>query len=1833
MAYLTGRPSRRQRRAAFVETMEARVLLAGDLVGHWIADDLNAELDDQATVSRWADSVSGIEGSAIGQPILAKGQIGGRSAIRFETSDGVDAIKVAGSVSPLRTAEDFSVFATFQTDSSELQGGRDVWFSNSGLVDANSRNFGRDWGLSINPEGAISAGIGTSFGASANVYSDVSGLNDGQMHVATLTRSGDTLTLYVDGNVAGSTADGVAGPLSPIDTMFGNTSSSGDVGFDGDIAEIRMYNGALTSTEVSNVIAEVNSYYANAKPQATPDAYTVAEDSDFFLNFFPADQGVLANDTDADGDPLTATVIETTQHGTLTFQADGSFFYLPDSNFFGTDTFTYVAEDFRASEPTTVTMNVSPVYDPALPVSDRYKMLSGTLLTVGTETGLLANDLNIDEADLKVVLERTVSRGSLSLLDDGSFDYDPQGAFGIETFAYRIDDGTNISNSVEVTILINSPPIANDDQFMISEDVALNTGIDAGVTQNDIDAESDPFTVTLLSEPEFGTLSLSENGAVSYTPNANYYGDDSFTYQLSDGEDLSNVATATITVQAVNDAPSPEKDVYFGLSGQTIEIAAGSGVLANDIDVEGGTLTATLVSGPTQGSVEFNSDGSFAYQAPAGFTGLATFTYSVSDGQTNSQPTEVEIAINSLVQQQQILINEIHIDPPVKTEIVEFVELYNQGDVPVDVSDWTIRDGIGFRFPAGSSVEPGGYLVVAMDPQMFQSKFKKPAIGPWEGKLNNSGETIELWSAGGDRIDRVDYNVGFPWPSVGEEPGPSIQLIHPALENDIGGSWRSAAPTPGAKNSVFAENAAPQMRQINHSPEQPTAEDAVTITTYVTDPSGIQNVTLEYQLVDPGNYFSLSDARYKTSWTSVAMLDDGQNGDATAADNIYTAVLPAELQTHRRLVRYRITSTDTAGASITAPYADDLQPNFAYFVYNGIPDWTAADRPGRTPDVTYDSELLNSVPVYQLITTKDSHLDSQYIPDSSRRGGYSGSDYLWEGTLVYDGAVYDHIRFRARGGVWRYAMGKNMWKFDFNRGHRFQARDDYGSKYDTKWDKLNFSSVVQQGDFQHRGEQGLFESVGFKLFNLAGTESPNTNYVHFRIIESANEQGADQYSTDFQGMYLAIEQPDGQFLDEHDLPDGNFYKIEGNNPESTTNQGPYQVDDRSDGKSFIREFRGGKRPTVEWWKDNLNLEKYYTYQTISHAIHHYDTAFGKNFFYYNNPETGLWEIHPWDLDLTWADNMYGNENHEFNVKVAKNNDFNDYTLQANIDLKNRLNRDYQNSAREILDLLFNQEQTGMLIDEMASFVYQPGEQSFVDADRAMWDYNPVNAQNSKYSNSSKNASRWKYYQKASSKDYPGMIKILKDYVDKRNKFITDRILTNEENIPTTPTISYAGEAGFPVSDLTFQTSTFASPVNAEFAAMEWRISEITDPSVPGFDRYNRTAPRKYEIESTWESGELDAFADTISIPSQHVEAGKQYRVRVRMMDNDQHWSHWSDPAQFVTSADVAPELANSLRISEINYNPYAATAAEKAAGHTSNEDFEFIELINIGDQSIDLTPASLEQIETDTGDQGVNFTFAEGNVTSLAPGERVLVVEDVNAFKSRYGSDLPIAGSWGGRLSNDSEQITLSAFGTTIQQFSYQDEWYPSTDGDGYTLEIVDANQSDLNQWSANTGWKASSVQGGTPGKGADERLPGDVNGDGLFNSSDLVAVFQLGQYEDGIAGNSGFGQGDWNGDGEFDSTDFVYVFQLGVYSAGASPVSSLENQDLAAALQGNRESSRGENSTGELRAPTLTTNRRPVAIDSVSALDQIFDDLDFERESVKTTDLLTDDEDFGLVF
>ena len=111
---------------------------------------------------------------------------------------------------------------------------------------------------------------------------------------------------------------------------------------------------------------------------------------------------------------------------------------------------------------------------------------------------------------------------------------------------------------------------------------------------------------------------------------------------------------------------------------------------------------------------------------------------------------------------------------------------------------------------------------------------------------------------------------------------------------------------------------------------------------------------------------------------------------------------------------------------------------------------------------TYSSTVMNRLPVYHLLSKKASVEASNWIER------YAGDLYKWEGALVYDGKVYDHIHYRARGGVWRYAMGKNMWKMDFNRGHDFHPKDNWGNEYDVGWTKLNLGACIQQGDYLHR---------------------------------------------------------------------------------------------------------------------------------------------------------------------------------------------------------------------------------------------------------------------------------------------------------------------------------------------------------------------------------------------------------------------------------------------------------------------------------------------------------------------------------------------------------------------------------------------------------------------------------------------------------------------------------------------------------------------------------------------------------------------------------------------
>ena len=798
-----------------------------------------------------------------------------------------------------------------------------------------------------------------------------------------------------------------------------------------------------------------------------------------------------------------------------------------------------------------------------------------------------------------------------------------------------------------------------------------------------------------------------------------------------------------------------------------------------------------------------------------------------------------------------LVINEIHYRPDVKTDPVEFIELLNTGGSAVALEGWRIDDAVAYSFPETAVLEPGATLVVAQSPSLVRKKWNHLAtdqvFGPYEGKLSNRGERVDLVDAQGQVADRVEYGAGFPWPTVGDPlsvsgSGPSMQLINAAADNDLAGAWRSAAPTPGQVNSmVFMHNTPPMIRQVKHAPERPLAGEAVVISAKITDPDGFLSVYLQYQVVEPGQYVGLDQSDYQRNWIMIDMHDDGLNGDQQAGDSIFSAMLAGQIQENRHLIRYRVSAIDTLGAFLKVPYQDDPCPNFAYFVYNGVPPWQGAVRPGQDAPALYNEAVMNALPVYHLISRR------QDVEACTWRERYGGDQYKWWGTLVYDGEVYDHIRYRARGGVWRYAMGKNMWKFDFNNGHSFQARDDYGKKYDTTWTKLNLSACIQQGDYQHRGEQGMFEAASFRLFNMMGVASPKTNWLQLRIIDEADETGQTQYDGDYWGLYMTIEQMDGRFLDEHGLPDGNLYKMEGGRG-TLNNQGATAGTTGADLNSFTSRYRNASE---SWWRDNVNLESYYGYRCVVEGVHHGDIGYGKNYFFYLNPETEKWSQLPWDLDLSWAENMYGNGQEPF-------------INQGRIFNREGLEIEYSNRMREFLDLLYNPDQMGQLIEELAGVIHDPfGGLSPVDADRAMWDYNPVMTSN--FVNGGK-AGQGRFYRAGSTKDFPGMVQLMKDYVvfcinNRRNWMgmngasMTE--IARDNAIPDTPVIGYVGQSDYASNDLVFEVSPFSDPQGAStFAALTWRIAEVepfSDPDAAAGDPGSSpTGHTLFDDQETWQ---------------------------------------------------------------------------------------------------------------------------------------------------------------------------------------------------------------------------------------------------------------------------------------------------------------------------------------------------------------------------------------------
>lgn len=301
-----------------------------------------------------------------------------------------------------------------------------------------------------------------------------------------------------------------------------------------------------------------------------------------------------------------------------------------------------------AASPGGQVLSIDVGAEPGQPVAvaDAYFLDEDTSLAVAAGTGVLPNDDDGGPpnggSSTAVLVQgpQHADVGGFTLNPDGSFDYTPiADYFGGDFFLYQFDDGALQSEPVAAVIRvdpINDPPSVADDFYSMPEDGVLNIAA-PGVAINDIDVDGDALVVGQLSTTGNGTLTLNADGSFSYAPSLNWFGIDTFTYEVTDAGALNaGPATVTVTVNSVNDIPSAADDALGLALTWTPYVLDAPGILANDADVENDPLTAILVRGPRHGGLTLNPDGSLTYISDQGYTGPDDFRYKANDGTANS---------------------------------------------------------------------------------------------------------------------------------------------------------------------------------------------------------------------------------------------------------------------------------------------------------------------------------------------------------------------------------------------------------------------------------------------------------------------------------------------------------------------------------------------------------------------------------------------------------------------------------------------------------------------------------------------------------------------------------------------------------------------------------------------------------------------------------------------------------------------------------------------------------------------------------------------------------------------------------------------------------------------------------------------------------------------------------------------------------------------------------------------------------------------------------------------------------------------------------------------
>jgi hypothetical protein len=758
---------------------------------------------------------------------------------------------------------------------------------------------------------------------------------------------------------------------------------------------------------------------------------------------------------------------------------------------------------------------------------------------------------------------------------------------------------------------------------------------------------------------------------------------------------------------------------------------------------------------------------------------------------------------------------------------------------------------------------------------------------------------------------------------------------------------------------------------------------------------------------------------------NIAMLDDGMHGDGAPGDGVFGATIPASASQPGQMVRYYVFASDTFNHSGRLPLYDNPQ-----------------DSPQYLGTVVFDPALTNPLPVMHF-----------FVQNPVLATNYTGT----RGSIFYDEEFYDNIGVNLHGQTTAGVFAKRSMDFDMNRGHRF--------RWSRGEDRVNdFNLLTTAADKAH-----LRLTLAFETFNNAGVPT------HFAFPIRLQQNGA------LYGVMHFVEKGDDNYLDRVGLdPNGALYKVYlplTNAYGGVAEKKSRQQEDNSDLQALIDGLNLSGAARRQFIYDHVDIPEVINFLATIQLVQNEDCCWYKNYYLYRDSDgTREWKMLPWDLDLTFGRTFtawcgdgdctgepvifggyYDTNIYWMNLYFTQARSSLDYigiaqplgtALLSTPDTFEMFLRRWSTVQEELLQT----NNTHPLLLKMERRVDDLAAQIVPDAalDLAKWGtFAPVQSM-------------------------PVAVDVLKtEYFGRRRGWVfnTLRYANGGPYVGTQPgnAVVHFGAIEFNPSSGN-QDQEYIQLVNPNTYAVDisgWRITGAIDytfrPGVviaPTNTLYLSPNVNAFRARTTGPRGGQGLF----------VQGNYDRRLSARgeFLQLADHGGRVVRTTNYVGNPSLAQRY---LRITEIMYHPPASPPGVAADA----EEFEYIELKNTGPVTMSLLGVRFAN--------GIEFNFTGSSVTSLPAGQSVLVVKNLAAFTSRYGGGFSVAGQFAGALENRGENFRLDdATGEKILDFDYDNNWYPITDGDGFSLVIVDEN-APFDTWGRKASWRPSGTERGSPGQ------------------------------------------------------------------------------------------------------------------------------------------------------